>query len=106
LAHLANAYTLHMSSLSALLFGLGGYGLLGLYLPRGAFRRGLPPALLLCALLPFGAHANTYAGLAARVLTARIVQDLLAGLHVASLSSQTILVLENGIAHVDAPCSG
>jgi exosortase O len=105
-AYVVSDHLLQLHILSALLLGLSAYGLLGLCLPRAAWRRGLAPALLLCAVLPFGAHGSNLIGLFARLLTARIVEKLLAALHVGALSSQTILILENGIAHIDAPCSG
>jgi exosortase O len=97
---------LDVSILSATLFGLGSYGLAGLYLDRDRFHRALPAALLLVALLPFGDQADTYLGFTARVWTARVVAGVLAALGRGALSVETILVLENGAAHVDVPCSG
>ncbi len=106
LSYVASDHFLQVHTLSALLGGLSTYGLLGLYLSPRSWRRGLPAAFLLIALLPFGAHANTYIGLWARLFTAQVVHALLQAQHVASLSAQTILVLENGVAHIDVPCSG
>lgn len=40
------------------------------------------------------------------MVTAQVVEQLLSMLHVGAISSYDIIVLENGIAHVDVPCSG
>lgn len=95
-----------VSILGAALFALGSYGLVGLFTPADRFRRALPAALLLTALLPFGDQAETYAGFNARLLTARAVAALLAPIGYQAMPVETILVLENGAAHIDLPCSG
>lgn len=92
--------------LSAILFALGTYGLCGLLLSPTVWRKGLPPAALVACILPFSVQAGTGLGFPVRVLTARIVEQLLSAWHVAAISSYDIIVLENGIAHVDLPCSG
>ena len=91
---------------SASLFGLGTYGLIGLYLPPASWRAGLPAALLLIGALPFGAHLNVYLGFPARVLTAELVQHALTLAGVAVDGAETILVVESRAANVDLPCSG
>ncbi len=97
---------LDIDILSAALFGLGTWGAIGLYVSPARFRRGLVAALLLVAVLPFGEQANTYLGFAARAATARAVAGILDALHLVTLRAETILFLENGVAHVDVPCSG
>ena len=104
--YVAVDYGLRLHTLAAILFGLGTYGLLGLYMPRAAWRGALGSALLFVAVLPFGAHGNSYLGLGVRVLVAHLTQVALSGLSIGAVSAQTILVLENGIAHIDVPCSG
>jgi exosortase O len=104
--YVIQGHLIRIHSLGALLMGLATYGLIGLWLRPAAFRRGLPLALLLCALLPFGAQANTLVGMAARVLTAEVTAAVLAAQGVTALSAQAVLVLDTGIAHVDDPCSG
>src|SRR5207244_267239 len=84
----------------------GSYGLLGLYLPPARWRRALPAALLLVGVLPFGDQADTWLGFATRVATAHGAAGVLAALHVAALPAHTIILVENGVAHVDVPCSG
>jgi len=91
---------------SASLFGLGTYGLIGLYLPPDRWRAGLPAALLLIGALPFGTHLNVYLGFPARVLTAELVQQILTLAGVSVDGAETILVIESRAANVDLPCSG
>jgi exosortase O len=97
---------LDVNTLSASLFGLASYGLLGLWMPPQRWREGLPAALLLVGTLPFGAHLQTFVGYPMRVLTATVVRDGLAAAGASSIGIDTILVLENGVSHIDLPCSG
>jgi exosortase O len=97
---------LDINTLSASLFGLASYGLLGLWMNPQTWRQGLPAALLLIGALPFGEHMQTFVGYPVRILTARIVSDGLAALGVHSVGVDTILVFENGVSQVDLPCSG
>lgn len=84
----------------------GVYGLLGGFLSGSLWRRGLPFVLLLSGLIPFGTTLGTGLGFPARLLTAQVVEQLLRGTGLAAISSHDIILLENGIAHVDLPCSG
>lgn len=97
---------LDINTLSATLFGLASYGLLGLWLAPERWRAGLPAALLLLGALPFGEHLQTFVGYPLRLFTARLVRDGLTGMGIAAPGVDTILVLENGVAQVDLPCSG
>lgn len=97
---------LDINTLSATLFGLATYGLIGLWLRTEAWRAGLPAALLLVGALPFGEHMDTFIGYPLRIATARLVSQGLAGLGVPNLGVDTILIFENGVSQVDNPCSG
>jgi exosortase O len=102
---------LDINTLSATLFGLASYGLVGLWLRPAYWRQGLPAALLLVGALPFGEHMETFIGYPVRLTTARIVSEGLTALGAPNLGSgpirvETILVFENGISQVDNPCSG
>lgn len=97
---------LDINTISATLFGLASYGLLGLWLRPGRWRQGLPAALLLVGALPFGEHMQTFVGYPVRLLTATVVRDGLMAAGVPSVGVDTILVFENGISKVDLPCSG
>ncbi len=104
--YLAAERFLDVNTLSALLFGLATYGLLGLWMQPARWRAGLPAALLLIGALPFGEHVETFASYPLRLLTAAAVRDGLAAAGVSSIGVDTILVFENGISQVDLPCSG
>lgn len=97
---------LDVNTLSASLFGLASYGLLGLWMPPCRWRTGLPAAILLVGTLPFGEHMQTFIGYPMRIVTATLVRDGLAAAGVSSVGVDTILVLENRVSHVDLPCSG
>jgi exosortase O len=97
---------LDINTLSASLFGLATYGLLGLWMEPRRWRQGLLAALLLIGTLPFGEHMQTFIGYPVRILTADSVRNGLAAAGVASINIDTILVLENGVSQVDLPCSG
>jgi exosortase O len=97
---------LDINTVSASLFGLASYGLLGLWMEPRRWREGLLAALLLVGTLPFGEHMQTFIGYPMRLLTAAIVRDGLAGVGVPSVGVDTILVFENGVSHIDLPCSG
>jgi exosortase O len=95
-----------INTLSASLFGLAFYGLLGLWLDPYRWRQGLPAALLLIATLPFGEHLQTFVGYPVRMITAGLVRDGLASFGVQTVGIDTILVFESGISQIDLPCSG
>ncbi len=97
---------LDVNTISASLFGLASYGLLGLWLEPERWRRGIPAILLLIGVLPFGDHMQTFIGYPMRILTAAIVGDGLAAAGVASIGVDTILIFENGVSQIDLPCSG
>jgi exosortase O len=97
---------LDINILSAFLFALASYGLLGLWLDARRWRQGFPAMLLVAAVLPFGEHLETFVGYPLRTLTAGIVRDGLVGMGFHSVGVDTILVFESGISQVDIPCSG
>jgi exosortase O len=105
-AYLAAERWLAVNVISASLFGLGTYGILGLWLSPTRWRAGLPLALLLVLTLPFGDHLQTFLGYPLRIFTAQLVQTSLQFLHIPSLTTETILRLENSVAQIDIPCSG
>jgi exosortase/archaeosortase family protein len=104
--YLAVERFLDINTVSASLFGLASYGLLGLWMRPRRWRQGLPASLLIIGTLPFGEHMQTFVGYPMRILTAAIVRDGLKAAGVASIGIDTILMLENGVSQVDLPCSG
>lgn len=97
---------LDINTISASLFGLASYGLLGLWINPARWRRNFPAALVLVGILPFGEHMQTFIGYPMRLLTASIVRDGLASAGITSIGIDTILILENSVAQIDVPCSG
>ncbi|MGL5083400.1 MAG: exosortase O [Microcoleaceae cyanobacterium] len=95
-----------LEQIPALLFLLGSYGLIGLWLQPNLWNRGLPIAIALSCLIPFGIEFSTNLGFPARILTAEVVEHILSQLNIAALSSEDIIVLDTGIAQVELPCSG
>jgi exosortase O len=106
IAYLLVERFLDINTLSASLFGLATYGLLGLWLPARNWRSGLPALLLLVSALPFADHLQTFVGFPMRLLTASMISEGLSAVGIASVSRETILVFETGISQVDLPCSG
>ncbi len=97
---------LDINTLSASLFGLATYGLIGLWMSPRRWLAGLPAALLLIGTLPFGEHLQTFVGYPMRIATAEIVQGGLHASGIQSIGVDTILVFESGLAQIDIPCSG
>ncbi|MFB2875632.1 exosortase O [Floridanema aerugineum] len=97
---------LNIEQLPVFLFILGSYGLLGLFSHPERWRKGLAIAVTLAFLLTFSIQFSKSLGFPVRLLTAHAIERILAHWHIAAVSSEDIIVLENGIAHVDLPCSG
>lgn len=97
---------LNINTLSAMLFVLSGYGLLGLWMAPNSWRRRLPAALMLLGVLPLGEHLQTFIGYPMRIFTAKLVGSIMQMGGVSSVGIDTILVFENGVSQVDLPCSG
>lgn len=99
-------WCLNIPQLTLLCFILGSYGILGLFIPLKKWYQGLSMAIILAIIIPFITAFNSGLGFPVRVLTAHGVAQILADFHLAAVSSHDIIILENGIAQVDLPCSG
>ena len=97
---------LDINTLSAMLFGLATYGLLGLWMQPRRWKQGFPAALLLVGVLPFGEHMETFIGYPLRLITAGIASQGLGALGNPNVGVDTILIFESGFSQVDSPCSG
>lgn len=106
LSAIALQWWVDIEQLTILLFLLGTYGLCGLFLAPPVWRKGLPLASIVACLVAFSSQLGVGLGMPARILTAHAVEHLLSSWHVAAISSYDIIVLENGVAQVDVPCSG
>ncbi|MEM8675688.1 MAG: exosortase O [Cyanobacteria bacterium P01_G01_bin.67] len=99
-------WSLNIPQLTLLCFILGSYGLLGLFITPEAWHRGLSIATITAVIIPFLVAFNSGLGFPVRVITAHTVAHALADFHLGAVSSHDIIVMENGIAQVDLPCSG
>jgi exosortase O len=99
-------WLIQFEALPVFLFLLGTYGLLGLFFNPSIWKRGLAFAVAIGCILPFGTQFNKGLGVPVRMFTAHIVEQILHHWQIAALSSENVIVLENGIANVDLPCSG
>ncbi len=103
---LATRWLLAFEQIPGVLFLLGSYGLAGLLLSPAIWRKGLPVAGTIAAVIPFWLQFTTGLGFPARILTAHAVEAILKTWQITALSSEDIIVLDTGIAQVDLPCSG
>ena len=99
-------WTLNVPQLTLLCFLLGSYGLIGLFISSAAWQKGLSLATIAACIIPFLAAFNSGLGFPIRVITAHAVAQALSDFHLSAVSSHDIIVMENGVAQVDLPCSG
>lgn len=99
-------WSLDIPQLTLLCFILGSYGLLGLFIVPGVWQKGLSIATLTACIIPFLVAFNSGLGFPVRIITAHAVAQALSDFHLSAASSHDIIVMENGIAQVDLPCSG
>lgn len=99
-------WLLDVPQISVLLFAIGTYGLLGLFISPRIWRKGIPAAIISACILPFSVQFGTGLGFPVRVMTAKTVEHILAVWQIGVISSHDIIVLENSVARVDLPCSG
>jgi exosortase O len=99
-------WSLNIPQLTLLCFILGSYGLIGLFISAAAWYRGLSLATITACVVPFLVAFNSGLGFPVRVITAHAVAQALSDFHLSAVSSHDIIVMENGIAQVDLPCSG
>ena len=103
---IALKWCLNIPQLTLLSFLLGSYGLLGLFISLTSWRKGLTIATIIACVVPFSVAFNSGLGFPVRVVTAHAVAQALSDFHLSAVSSHDIIVMENGVAQVDLPCSG
>jgi exosortase O len=99
-------WSIAIPQLSLLCFILANYGLLGLFINSQTWQKNLVLAIITACILPFSITFDSGLGFPVRVITAHIIADFLSMLHLSAISSHDIILMENGIAQVDLPCSG
>ncbi len=99
-------WSLNIPQLILLCFILGSYGLLGLFISPSSWHKGLSLATITACIIPFLVAFDSGLGFPVRVITAHAVAQALSDFHLSAVSSHDIIVMENGIAQVDLPCSG
>lgn len=99
-------WTIAIPQLSLLCFILASYGLLGLFINSQTWQKNLVLAIITACILPFAIAFDSGLGFPLRVITAHIVAEFLSMWHLSAISSHDIILMENGIAQVDLPCSG
>jgi exosortase O len=103
---ISTRWLIALEQLPVVLFLFGTYGMLGLCLEPTVWRKGLPIGAAIACLLPFGVQFSTGLGSPARVLTSQGVAHVLQLLKIPAISTEDVILLDTGVAHVDNPCSG
>ena len=106
MAYLLNERYLGINVFSAAFCIIALYGMWGFYNDTAEWRQSTVPAVLLILLLPFGDYLDVYFGFPLRLFTAQVAGDLLSSMGFSTISSDTLIVLENRYANVDLSCSG
>ncbi|PSB02152.1 exosortase O [Merismopedia glauca] len=99
-------WSVDIPHLSVILFLIGTYGLLGLFINPKIWRSGLAVAVLFSVVFPFSLPVSVGVGFPIRVMTAYAVEHLLTNWGLPATSSHDIILLEGKVAYVDLPCSG
>ena len=105
-AYFYNQHYLGLNALSAALFLVFCFGLLGHVLPARLWKTCIWPTLLAIFVLPFEGYLDIFLGFPLRLISAEVVSDLLTRLGIPSASTDSVLFIENRAAIVDLDCSG
>ena len=99
-------WSIHIPQLTLVCFILGSYGLVGLFINSFTWHKNLILAIITACIIPFSISFSSGLGFPVRVITAHLVADVLSHYNLSAISSHDIILMENGIAQVDLPCSG
>jgi len=105
-ASLFNQHFLHLNAVSVALFLMFCFALLGHFVSANTWLSCLQPLLLAMLVLPFEGYLDIFLGFPMRLLSAEVAVDVLHGLKIATVSSDTVLLIDNRAAIVDIDCSG
>jgi len=105
-AYLANENYLGVNILStALCFG-ALYGIYGFISTERQWRALFLPFCLIVMLLPFEGYLDIYLGFPLRLLCADLAGEILGALGFASVSNESLILIEEKVANVELGCSG
>jgi len=106
IAFVLNQQYLRLNALSVALFLMFCFALLGHFVSMATWRSCLQPLLLAVLVLPFEGYLDIFLGFPMRLLSAEVAANVLHGLNIATISSDTVLLIDNQAAIVDIDCSG
>lgn len=96
----------HQLSTAFILLGFYGFAAGFERITPRLWRQGIVLASLAALVLPFAIARGTGLGFYLRLLTADTAAQVLSWLGFTSMGAHDVLIFDNGIAQVDAPCSG
>ena len=99
-------WTVHIPQLTMVGFIIASYGLLGLFIDQQTWQKNLTLAIITAGVVPFSVAFSSGLGFPVRVLSANFVAHVFEFFNLSAISSHDIILMENGIAQVDLPCSG
>lgn len=103
---IAAHWFLDIDQIPGLLFIIGTYAILGLFIKPKQWQQGLPVGIAIALVLPFCVQFQVGIGYTMRSLTAHFVETILHIGEIKAISSEDLIILENSISRVDLPCSG
>lgn len=99
-------YYLDINIISAVWLAIGIYAYSGFLLPVEAWKKIAVPCFLIILTLPFGSIMDLYIGFPLRLMAADLVEQMLFSLNIDSISSETIITIENRSTQINMNCSG
>ena len=97
---------LDIDVISCFFFGLSIYGFFGFLVDFKKWKDSSAFVLLFFACLPLSYHIETFLGFPLRLISAKIAEAFFSLTSHQVHSTETILLVENKLAHIDLPCSG
>lgn len=92
--------------ISCLFLGLTVYGFTGFYMEINEWRNSSVFVLLFSVCLPLSYHIETFFGFPLRILSAKVAETFFSLTGSQAHSTETVLLVENKLSHIDLPCSG
>ena len=106
LLHSFNMQNSSITLVSAMLYCVGIYAIIMLFIDPTLYAWGLMPLCLMIAVMPVSYTLNTLFGFPLRYAMAQIIHGILALQGIDSIASETVILIENRVANIDMTCSG